>query len=131
MRWESSFNVIHADTTWSVGALPKQSVDKHLIQMNVYYMFRDCLFSIIIVEYLKEIAGKVVGSFRIRTGDFVQWTFLSNRVERIDFANVVRCPSPNNKEIRRGQVMLVDWRTIHVVFNGLDRLARMESTQKR
>lgn len=93
--------------------------------------FVDVCFSIIIIKYLKEIAGKVVGSFRIRTGDFVQRTFLSDRVERINFTDVVRCPRPNNKKIRRGQVMLVDWRTVHVVFNGLDRLARMESTQKR
>ena len=80
--------------------------------------------------YLKEIAGKVIGSFRVGTGYFVQGTLLTHSVEGVDFAYVVSTPRPYDQEIRRWKSVLVDGSPVHVVLDGLDRLARMQCAQE-
>lgn len=82
-------------------------------------------------KHLKEVTGEVICSFRVWTRHFVQRAFLADSIESIDFADVVRCPRPDNQKICWSQLMLVNWRTIHIVLNGLDGLARVECTQKR
>ena len=66
--------------------------------------------------YLKEIAGKVIGSFRVGTGYFVQGTLLTHSVEGVDFAYVVSTPRPYDQEIRRWKSVLVDGRP-YVLFS--------------
>ena len=80
--------------------------------------------------YLKEVAGKVIGSFRVGTGHFVQGTLLTHSVESVDFADVVSTPRPYDQEIRRWKSVLVDGSPVHVVLDGLDRLARMQCAQE-